>query len=514
MKIMSSKALVLAVIVLFIGAGFVPSISSDEPASKGTIYVNDDADPGWYDATHVKTIQEGNDNASAGDTVFVYGGTYYENVDITKDGISLIGEDKNTTIIDGSLFPQNSGYRLVDVSASGVTITNFTILYGDEGNYEIRVKAHDIHGAESPWSDSLVVSMPKQKLTVKNILFEIVHKNPVLMTLFEKIMPYLRTNDKTNGDTEYWALLVAVGEYLNNPEQDRPSMLDEVENLYDTLIASDNWESSHIRKIKGQNANLENILQGFRWLLQMEDKNDISLVYITTHGYYLPFDMFPVDESDGKDEILVPYEGFDDTSKFLWDDEINFFLNLLQSKGVCFIVDSCYSGGFNDALQLSFLENEQPTQHFLNGFLEDLAGDAGRVILMSSEENEVSYGSRFTHYICQGLEGTADANQDMCVSAEEAFQYAEPFILQHGRQHPTMVDTYQGELLLTGEISINTNIKQTIVIQEKDKHGIENEWSDSLPITMPKNKAINPFLLFLERPIERFPILEQILQSI
>jgi len=45
-------------------------------------------------------------------------------------------------------------------------------------------------------------------------------------------------------------------------------------------------------------------------------------------------------------------------------------------------------------------------------------------------------------------------------------------------------------------------------------HGEESPWSDPLAISMPKNKAINPFLLFLERLIERFPILEQILQPI
>jgi len=47
-----------------------------------------------------------------------------------------------------------------------------------------------------------------------------------------------------------------------------------------------------------------------------------------------------------------------------------------------------------------------------------------------------------------------------------------------------------------------------------DEHGEESLWSDPLPITMPKNKSINPFLLFLERLMERFPILEQILQPI
>jgi len=56
-----------------------------------TIYVNDDADKTWYDATHVKTIQEGIDNASNHDLVFVYNETYNENVVIDKS-IQLFGE--------------------------------------------------------------------------------------------------------------------------------------------------------------------------------------------------------------------------------------------------------------------------------------------------------------------------------------------------------------------------------------------------------------------------------------
>ena len=51
-----------------------------------------------------------------------------------------------------------------------------------------------------------------------------------------------------------------------------------------------------------------------------------------------------------------------------------------------------------------------------------------------------------------------------------------------------------------------------IKVKAKDVHGEESPWSDPLPITMPKNKAFNPFILFLERLMERFPILEQILQ--
>jgi len=47
------------------------------------------------------TIQEAVNAASPGDTVYVRAGTYYEHVVVNK-AVSLIGEDKNATIIDGN----------------------------------------------------------------------------------------------------------------------------------------------------------------------------------------------------------------------------------------------------------------------------------------------------------------------------------------------------------------------------------------------------------------------------
>jgi hypothetical protein len=68
----------------------------------------------------------------------------------------------------------------------------------------------------------------------------------------------------------------------------------------------------------------------------------------------------------------------------------------------------------------------------------------------------------------------------------------------------------------TVSISYKWNEQGTfnIRVRAQDEYGVWSDWSDPLPITMPKNKAINPFLLFLERLMERFPILEQILQPI
>lgn len=73
-------------------------------------------------------IQDAIDNASNGDTVFVYDDSspYQENI-IVDQSISLIGENKNTTVIDGG-----SVTILIladDVGVSGFTITNSQWLY-------------------------------------------------------------------------------------------------------------------------------------------------------------------------------------------------------------------------------------------------------------------------------------------------------------------------------------------------------------------------------------------------
>jgi parallel beta-helix repeat protein len=67
-------------------------------------------------------IQEAVNRADIGDTVFVYNGTYYENVIINK-ALSLVGENCETSIIDGSGIED-----VVKISMNNVTITGFTII--------------------------------------------------------------------------------------------------------------------------------------------------------------------------------------------------------------------------------------------------------------------------------------------------------------------------------------------------------------------------------------------------
>ena len=66
-------------------------------------------------------IQDALDNASDGDTIFVYSGSYYENVLINKS-INLIGENKSNTIIEG-----RKKRDVVKIVASNVLVQNFLL---------------------------------------------------------------------------------------------------------------------------------------------------------------------------------------------------------------------------------------------------------------------------------------------------------------------------------------------------------------------------------------------------
>jgi hypothetical protein len=52
-----------------------------------------------------------------------------------------------------------------------------------------------------------------------------------------------------------------------------------------------------------------------------------------------------------------------------------------------------------------------------------------------------------------------------------------------------------------------------IRVKARDTDGLESVWSDPLPITMPRNRAIQtPFLNFLQNFLQQYPILYQLLQ--
>jgi len=87
-------------------------------------YIVDD-DPGLW-ASH-QDIQSAVDAASDGDTIYVYNGTYNENVIVDKN-ITIIGNGSMDTIVDGG----GSG-NVFNVTGENVTIMGFNVTNGNTG---------------------------------------------------------------------------------------------------------------------------------------------------------------------------------------------------------------------------------------------------------------------------------------------------------------------------------------------------------------------------------------------
>lgn len=113
---MIRKASCIVTVLLF-SASLFSLVLTVLPANAGatTLYVGG-VGPGNY-----TLIQDAINASSSGDTIIVYNGTYNERITV-KDSLSLVGENRNTTIIDGG----GNGI-VVRVGEDWVNITGFTL---------------------------------------------------------------------------------------------------------------------------------------------------------------------------------------------------------------------------------------------------------------------------------------------------------------------------------------------------------------------------------------------------
>ena len=127
------KGLAVGIILLFFGSSIFPTIAQDfgkssQSTSKGSWFYVGGSGPGNY-----TRIQDAINDSMNGDTVFVYddASPYYEHLVIEKT-IALIGEDRQTTILDG----QNLGIAdVVTLDGNGILLQGFTIQNSGNDGY-------------------------------------------------------------------------------------------------------------------------------------------------------------------------------------------------------------------------------------------------------------------------------------------------------------------------------------------------------------------------------------------
>jgi parallel beta-helix repeat protein len=119
---LAAKSMIVSIVILCIGASSVTAYTAQsslnpQPMGRGTLYVGG-AGPGNY-----TSIQEAIDNSTSGDTIFVFAGTYNENVDTKLKKVALIGEDTDTTIILGQ-----TTNPVVRIGNSDTSLEGFTMM--------------------------------------------------------------------------------------------------------------------------------------------------------------------------------------------------------------------------------------------------------------------------------------------------------------------------------------------------------------------------------------------------
>lgn len=135
----TKKSLAVGIILLFIGTAVVTATAQNRetpsvPTFRGNWLYVGGSGPGNY-----TRIQDAIDNASAGDTVFVYhdSSPYNENIVINAT-LTLLGENQTTTQLDG-----RKDSRTITVNAPQTVISGFTITQPSDSydGYDIFLKS-------------------------------------------------------------------------------------------------------------------------------------------------------------------------------------------------------------------------------------------------------------------------------------------------------------------------------------------------------------------------------------
>lgn len=162
----ASVLLIIALIVPSIGAISINTTSQKATTNTG---MTTSMDKTWYVPDDFPTIQQAIDHyrVDHGDTIYVRSGTYNEHIHIHKI-INLIGEDKETTIIDGIGDEDFPATVVIESALPYITISGFTIRTGEE----------DIAGIlggfciDATISDNIITNFKGEGLNVGILFFQ------------------------------------------------------------------------------------------------------------------------------------------------------------------------------------------------------------------------------------------------------------------------------------------------------------------------------------------------------
>lgn len=242
----------------------------------------------------------------------------------------------------------------------------------------------------------------------------------------------LLTGDSDTG-RKNWAVVVGVADYQES-SYDLQWADEDALDLYDALRHSKYWDADKITLLTNSSATKDGIRSAIAALSKRISADDYFVFYFSGHGSIGP-DQPPLDEGDGLDEYLAPYDAMpNSTAHDLSDDELEVLLSALPTNNILVILDTGFSGGTTrgngSGKEKAFVRTNVGAHRSTEGMTNDLsrpgyllltAAQAGQPAL---ESNQLRNGV-FTYYFVEGLQGSANPGKKN-VSAQQAFEYAAP----------------------------------------------------------------------------------------
>jgi len=197
--------------------------------------------------------------------------------------------------------------------------------------------------------------------------------------------------------------------------------------------------------LTNEHATLAKIRAGIAALADQSRPGDEVFIYFSGHGAKCADDNG--DEPDGKDELLIPYDGVPRADRIhdtmLLDDTFGRWLQSLDGRKVIIIIDACHAAGMvsgeKAASDFSLSRNEDRFD-FLTDELEKIAAlkdisQRNSALLLASQSDETAKERRdgtlsvMTYYLIEAAQRSSQ------VTLDEAFQYLKPRVIEYVRQH-------------------------------------------------------------------------------
>ncbi|MEE9116526.1 MAG: NosD domain-containing protein [Thermoplasmata archaeon] len=170
-------------------------------AKADTIYVGGTG-PGNY-----STIQGAIDASDIGDTLRIYSGTYFEHIVVGK-ALTLIGENRDTTIIDG-----NGAGPIINVTTDWVNISGFNIT---NGGVSSKTGGIVLYYSQNCHITDNLVSGNGNGIWLTYASYNAISGNHVFMNMRDGIELYPSSNDNTIMENTIHDNFAGVGVWYSN----------------------------------------------------------------------------------------------------------------------------------------------------------------------------------------------------------------------------------------------------------------------------------------------------------